>query len=230
MSSLRLMGELCLYPPGGTNAAMLGHLASPPPLAVLDMYGVVDFPFPRPPVTIDTAAPFPPVSGLFSEAQVAAALANQDPSHTLGEVLDDWVNNDPSDPRHARYGNHPKPIYGERQKLRRDAYVYMMTRALMRQTLFHIDDPDNHPALLGQKEREMSAMLLLHDVKTYPPTYVYHGTADSVVHVGQSDRFVAKLKEKGVPVEYARIDGGPHVCDQYEVRLVSFISSKSPLS
>lgn len=94
----------------------------------------------------------------------------------------------------------------------------MMVRAMLRPTLFHIDDIEKQAELLGQKEREMSALPLLDDVKTYPPTYVYHGTADVLVDVSQSDRFVAKLKVKGVPVEYAKIGGGPHVCDQYEVR------------
>ncbi|KAG8867409.1 hypothetical protein FRB97_001855 [Tulasnella sp. 331] len=201
---------------GGTTATMLGHLASPPPLAVLNVYGMVDFVIKRLPVTSDATTPFSPASGLFTEAQVASELANRDLSNTLGEVLDDWVNNDPADLRHARYGDHPKPAYGERQKLRRDAHDYMIARGMLWQTLFHVDDPEKQAKLFERKQREMSALLLLDDVRTYPPTYVYHGTADVLVHVSQSDRFVAKLKQKGVPVEYAKIEGGPHVCDQYE--------------
>lgn len=71
---------------GGTTATMLGHLASPRPLAVLNVYGMVDFVLRRPPAITDAIIPFSPASGLFTEAQVAAELANRDPSNTLGEV------------------------------------------------------------------------------------------------------------------------------------------------
>ncbi|KAG9007168.1 hypothetical protein FRB94_014551 [Tulasnella sp. JGI-2019a] len=200
---------------GGTNAAMLGHLASPPPLAVLNLYGIVDFLFPQPPAAVASGAP-PIATSPFTEVQLAAALANRDQSETLTEVLDDWVNADPSSLQHSRYGEHPRPVFGKRQKLRRAIFGYMISHSMLRQTLFHIDDPDRQVAQYEKKKREMSALALLDDAKTYPPTYVYHGTADEGVPISQSDGFVAKLKEKGFTVEYKQIPGGAHVCDQYE--------------
>ncbi|KAG9032360.1 hypothetical protein FRB95_001542 [Tulasnella sp. JGI-2019a] len=195
---------------------MLGHLASPPPLAVLDVYGLVDFRvFPQSPAAVASSLP-PITTDLFTEAQVADALANRDLSETLTEVLDDWVNKDPPNFRHDRYGEHPRPMFGKRQKLRRAAHDYMMSHAMLKPTLFHIDDLNKQAAEYEKKKREMSALALLDDAKTYPPTYVYHGTADKDVPVGQSDAFVAKLKEKGVAVEYKQIPGGAHVCDKYE--------------
>jgi acetyl esterase/lipase len=46
-----------------------------------------------------------------------------------------------------------------------------------------------------------------------PPTCVIHGTVDHLVPVTQSDRLVEKLKEKGVPHYYSRINGWPHAMD-----------------
>ncbi len=46
-----------------------------------------------------------------------------------------------------------------------------------------------------------------------PPTCVMHGTVDMLVPVQQSDWLVEKLKEKGVPHYYSRIDGWPHAMD-----------------
>ena len=46
-----------------------------------------------------------------------------------------------------------------------------------------------------------------------PPTCVIHGTVDMLVPVHQSDWLVEKLKEKGVPHYYDRINGWPHAMD-----------------
>ncbi len=49
-----------------------------------------------------------------------------------------------------------------------------------------------------------------------PPTCVIHGTVDMLVPVHQSDWLVEKLKEKGVPHYYSRINGWPHAMDAVE--------------
>jgi dipeptidyl aminopeptidase/acylaminoacyl peptidase len=46
-----------------------------------------------------------------------------------------------------------------------------------------------------------------------PPTCVIHGTVDYLVPVHQSDWLVEKLKEKGVPHYYSRVNGWPHAMD-----------------
>lgn len=43
-----------------------------------------------------------------------------------------------------------------------------------------------------------------------PPFLVIHGTADDVVPISQSDTFVEKLEEQGVPFEYHRLEGEGH--------------------
>ncbi|KAG8879235.1 hypothetical protein FRB97_001854 [Tulasnella sp. 331] len=175
---------------------MLGHLTSPPPLVVLDLYSAVNaFTIPLP-VSSNGSTPFFATSGGFSEAELAAELANRDPSNTLWEVLDGWVNNDLANLHHARYGDRPKPTYGERQKIRRVAHECMAAQGVPMQTLFQVDDQERQVELLKRKEREMSVLLLLNAIKTYPPP---------------------NPKEKGVPAKYAKIEGQPYVCDQYEV-------------
>ena len=46
-----------------------------------------------------------------------------------------------------------------------------------------------------------------------PPTCIIHGTVDMLVPVHQSDWLAEKLKQKGVPYYYSRIDGWPHAMD-----------------
>lgn len=42
------------------------------------------------------------------------------------------------------------------------------------------------------------------------PVWAFHGSADSIVSVTQSDEMVSKLKELGADVTYTRIDGEGH--------------------
>lgn len=46
-----------------------------------------------------------------------------------------------------------------------------------------------------------------------PPTLIFHGTIDSTVPIEQSDLLKSKLDEIGVPNEYHRLKGWPHIMD-----------------
>jgi acetyl esterase/lipase len=66
-----------------------------------------------------------------------------------------------------------------------------------------------------------------------PPTLILHGTLDEVVPIGQSDLLAARLKELGVPAEYERIDGWPHVMDAslpvneyFKARIARFLEDR----
>ena len=48
------------------------------------------------------------------------------------------------------------------------------------------------------------------EAKTYPPTFVLHGTGDTAVPVEQSYKFVEKLKGMGVDVDARYKEGGEH--------------------
>jgi acetyl esterase/lipase len=46
-----------------------------------------------------------------------------------------------------------------------------------------------------------------------PPTLILHGSSDQLVPVSQSDSLAAKLNRLGVPYQYCRVPGWPHVMD-----------------
>ncbi len=83
----------------------------------------------------------------------------------------------------------------------------------------------DHPAIRdymnGTYEQDPArfalASPLQHVTEKTPPTCVIHGTVDMLVPVEQSDRLVEKLREKGVPHHYSRINGWPHAMDAVEL-------------
>jgi acetyl esterase/lipase len=46
-----------------------------------------------------------------------------------------------------------------------------------------------------------------------PPTLILHGSSDQLVPISQSDSLAAKLDKMGIPYEYCRVPGWPHVMD-----------------
>ncbi len=60
------------------------------------------------------------------------------------------------------------------------------------------------------------------------PIWVFHGSADSVVSVTQSDEMVEKLKELGADVKYTRVEGEAHgVWERtYDKELTEWLLSK----
>lgn len=68
-----------------------------------------------------------------------------------------------------------------------------------------IDQPRNiHP------EQWSLASPVEHLKPSSPPIFIAHGTEDKTVNVSQSDNFVIKLQQLGVPHEYHRLEGAPH--------------------
>ena len=70
-------------------------------------------------------------------------------------------------------------------------------------------------AFLGGTPQQMpecyrDASPISHVKPDSPPMMLVHGTADTLVGIGQSERFAEKLKEAGVDVEVLRIEGGTH--------------------
>lgn len=61
-----------------------------------------------------------------------------------------------------------------------------------------------------QYQKSVSPYHLLDHTKTYPPTFVLHGTGDSAVPVEQSYKFVDKLKGMGAEVDARYKEGGEH--------------------
>ena len=50
---------------------------------------------------------------------------------------------------------------------------------------------------------------------TAPPMFVVHGSADTIVSVGQSRRFVRRLRQVGADVRYAELPRAQHGFDMF---------------
>ena len=65
-----------------------------------------------------------------------------------------------------------------------------------------------NPAVWAVTGREMSPLYFVSS--NLPPTLIYHGDADTLVPLDQSQRFVARARELGRPVELVVHPGGQH--------------------
>lgn len=59
-------------------------------------------------------------------------------------------------------------------------------------------------------ERRLELLSPITYVDRMPPVYIFHGDADETVHVNQSRRFVAALRDTGGEVRYLEWPGGDH--------------------
>ncbi|MBD2757647.1 alpha/beta hydrolase [Spirosoma validum] len=67
----------------------------------------------------------------------------------------------------------------------------------------------------AEKLKLMQALSPINAVsKDTPPTLLLHGTVDPIVPLEQSERFIAKLKETGVPAQLIIHQGGAHGWDE----------------
>jgi acetyl esterase/lipase len=58
-----------------------------------------------------------------------------------------------------------------------------------------------------------AASPVTHVAAGFPPTVIFHGTADTTIPVESSERFFKLLRDAKVPAELHAIDGVPHVFD-----------------
>lgn len=192
---------------GGTLVTLLGLLAKPAPKAVLNLYGVVDFTDP-PFLHAPNHGAILPYSNRYTESELAAKLASPDPADVLSHC--------PIPPTDPRYGQLELPRgfeYTDRHWLQMDLKAYIYRHGGMVQEVFGFNDrpvEGERYAQLVKAAKEFSVLNLLAEATSFPPTYVVHGTEDAQVRVDQSDRFVKALEGKGVPVKYAREEGGIH--------------------
>ena len=58
-----------------------------------------------------------------------------------------------------------------------------------------------------------AASPLTYAVAGFPPTVIFHGTADTTIPIEESERLFRQLRDAKVPVEFHGIEGVPHVFD-----------------
>jgi len=58
-----------------------------------------------------------------------------------------------------------------------------------------------------------AASPLTYIAKGFPPTVIFHGTADTTIPIESSERLFKQLREAQVPVEFHGFEGVPHVFD-----------------
>jgi acetyl esterase/lipase len=58
-----------------------------------------------------------------------------------------------------------------------------------------------------------AASPLSYITKDFPPTVIFHGTADTTIPLENSERLFKQLRDVKVPVEFHAIEGVPHVFD-----------------
>ena len=217
---------VCGESAGGIMSTLLGHRLSPPPRAIIDVYGVVDFlghgVGVSTPKSSETADP-PEWTGEFSQDQLEAYLDDRDPKNILTDALF-WTEKDILSEAALSERIRADFKYTERVRLQAELHIFRSTRlpgtGLLR-AAFH-QEKFGSPEELREFVASLCSLRLLEGKTSYPPTAIIHGTADSSVPLEQSQAFARKLREMGVPVIESYEPGGEHVFDdKYTVSMKS---------
>ena len=204
---------------GGTLVTLMGlHLTSPPPRAIIDVYGLVDIGFY---VNMPDRTP-EPWKGEFTDGELEHFLGDRD----LNNVLTDaccWNEQElfPQEELGKRWGTDVK--YDKRFRLQEEAHQWRSIRWLpgdVEKGFFH-SERFTDKAELDKFITSVAALKVLQkdQQRSYPPTAFLHGSADEAVPIQQSYDLAATLRERGVPVIERYEEGEPHVFDiKYTVR------------
>ncbi|KAK3328610.1 Alpha/Beta hydrolase protein [Cercophora scortea] len=199
---------------GGTFATLLGLCLAPPPKAVIDVYGVVDF------LGLEQLAVNGPVAqeeveawtGEFSEDQLRAYVADRDPANVLTDALS-WNEMEVISDVELSTRWVADFRYTERVRLQAELHIWRSLRkepdALLKCTM-HSERFEGgvsaYRVLLERAEKGKGKV-------EYPPTAFLHGTADVDVPISQSKEMARVLREGGVEVVECYEEGVGHVFD-----------------
>jgi len=225
---------LCGESAGGHLVTLMGaHLFDPPPRAIIDVYGVVDF------LTLSAFDPDPtkrpnrsqqgPWTGKFSEDILNNLLRDRNPANILTEAMP-WNEFERFTDTQLSERWATDFRYTERVLMQAELH---MTHALgvsadgLRVGIMHGEKLANEEELVAFAS-SMSPLRILQSRfeqgqrghALYPPTAFLHGTGDESVPVEQSYAMAKLLSEAGVPVIECYEEGEPHVFDKkYTVSL-----------
>jgi acetyl esterase/lipase len=199
---------------------MAHHLLSPPPRAVVDVYGITD---PSGFLAFLSTIPNPanptPWTGEFSEEELTNFLSDRNPENGLTDAL--WYDEEkryPASLLEERWA--AKVEYTRRLRMQMELHRWRSNAAVRPKKLVHAirrgtlhDERFADEAALQKFLLEMSPLPLLEGTTTYPPTAFLHGTADTAAPIGQSIDMAKKLREMGVEVVECYEEGMEHVFD-----------------
>lgn len=225
---------------GGLLVTLMGlHLANPPPRAIVDVYGVVDF---QSIMALDQQTrdgERQPWQGEFTEAELEAFLGDRDPANVLTASTAWRERDEVSDAEISRrWGTTFQ--YTKRICLQSELHIWRSMQpkgvSLLIKAAMHPEKFEDE-IKLQEFINSVSPLQVLRqrqaDGQTeYPPTAILHGTGDTAVPVQQSYYMAKILKEMGVPVIERYEEGEEHVFDnKYTVRFIPpFACSKCPLT
>ena len=197
---------------GGTFTLLMGFMLRPAPRAIVNLYGVTDFTYTH----FGKPSEKPPTFELTPEKEAAIKdlLANHHPSQAKVTRLWRWES-EPELPLETlrSYWGVPDYTPDSDAALQLDAYEYMGLKGIRMDVVFRKDEADLEA--FERRKSEASALYLLQKTgQTLPPTYILHGTGDSVVPVSQGKRLEEELKSKGVAVQAHYPEGEEHAFDQ----------------
>lgn len=191
---------------------MCGHILTPRPRAVVDVFGITD--------TTDSffflsngLNPWGPYGQPRDEAQLVRSLSERDPSKA--EVVCAFVEELDADRKEllAFWGAPASAIDDEKDQWRMDMNRYLSNYGGRMPLAFQRERFGSEEEFQGNL-RDLSPLHQLDYTKSeYPPTFIMHGRKDRMVPVDQSKRFEAKMKELGVAVEAVYPPDGDHSFD-----------------
>jgi len=202
---------------GGTYVALMGCKMSPPPSAIIEANGVVDFLDPFYGHLARGTNPDPAEwKGEFSAEELDKAMQDRDPRNCLADSL--WG---------QELGKHSEDVVAKQwrtdfeytpiQRRQAEMHLYRTAKYGLSQTFHQEKYPTDQEYEAWLKN--VSTLYLLDGLKTFPPTVLLHGIADAAVPISQSQRFAEKLKSMDVPVIECYEPSGPHAFDDvYVVR------------
>ncbi|KAK3686177.1 Alpha/Beta hydrolase protein [Podospora appendiculata] len=211
---------------GGTFSTLMGLCLQPPPRAVVDVYGVVDF------IGLEQLGMNEPArdevgeevdewKGEFSEDTLRAYLADRDPANVLTDALS-WNEMELISDVELSKRWVTDFRYNERIRLQAELHIWRSLRnepsGLLSCTM-HSERFEGDELALRQFVSSMSPHRVLLERRAsgakveYPPTAFLHGTGDVDVPISQSREMARVLRESGVDVVESYEPEMPHVFD-----------------
>ncbi|KAK4160626.1 putative isoprenylcysteine alpha-carbonyl methylesterase ICMEL2 [Cladorrhinum sp. PSN259] len=210
---------------GGHLVTLMGlHLNNPPPKAIVDVYGLVDF------LALPAFSNYDPNhkpiskwdgSSEYTDAELDAFLSDRNPENILTDALS-W--NEQELLTEEQLSKHWATDfkYTKRIKLQAELHIrrtLTVSYEGLRKGIMHREKFATEEEFVAFV-KSMSPLRVLRDElergikRKYPPTAILHGSGDEAVAIEQSYEMAKVLKELGAPIVESYEEGEPHVFDK----------------